>query len=163
MTASVQWLERTLDDSANRRISIPEAFLAADAVLSLVINVSEGLVVNKAVIERRLNDNLPFFATENILMTAVKKGGDRQQLHERIRVHSMQAAKKMKQEGARCDLIERIAADDFGLSLEEINNLLDPELYTGLAEKQTKDYIENTVLPFISTIETGDIDASINV
>lgn len=142
-TAAVQWLERTLDDSANRRIAIAESFLAADAILNIAINVSSGLVVYPKVIEKRLMAELPFIATENIMMEAVKRGGDRQALHERIRAHSMEAAKAVKMEGKENDLLARIAQDEaFGLSLEDINTLLDPRAYVGRAPQQVDEFIE---------------------
>ncbi len=132
-TTATQWFERTLDDSANKRLSVPEAFLAVDGILSLYANVADGLVVYPKVIEQRLRKELPFMATENIMMDAVKKrGADRQQLHERIREHSMAASKVIKEEGGENDLLERIAADEaFGVTLEELEHLLKPENYTG--------------------------------
>jgi len=146
LTASSQWFERTLDDSANKRISIPEGFLAADAILSLYINVVEGLVVYPKIIEKHLNDELPFMATENILMAGVKKGGDRQKLHEAIRIHSMEAASRIKNEGGENDLIERIAEDPiFGLTIEEIREMLDPELFIGRAKQQVEEFLSGDV------------------
>ena len=138
-TTATQWFERTLDDSANKRLSVPEAFLAVDGILSLYANVADGLVVYPKVIEQRLKKELPFMATENIMMDAVKKrGADRQQLHERIRVHSMAASKVIKEEGGENDLLERIANDEaFGVTLEELENILQPEKYTGRAKEQT--------------------------
>lgn len=142
LTASSQWFERTLDDSANKRLSIPEGFLAADAILSLYINVVEGLVVYPKIIEKHLNDELPFMATENILMAGVKKGGDRQKLHEAIRIHSMEAASKIKNEGGENDLIERIAEDPvFGLTIEEIRETLDPLKFIGRAKQQVEEFL----------------------
>jgi len=142
LTASAQWLERTLDDSANRRISIPEAFLATDAILSLYINITSGLNVYPKVIEKHLNEELPFMATENILMYCVKKGGDRQALHERIRLHSVEAAKKIKLDGGDNDLIARILADStFGITEKELNNLLSAEKFTGRAKEQTQEFL----------------------
>jgi adenylosuccinate lyase len=142
LTASAQWLERTLDDSANRRIAIPEAFLAVDAILSLYINIAGGLTVYPHIIRKHLNEELPFMATENILMHCVKKGGDRQLLHERIRLHSVDAAKKIKQEGGENDLITRILSDaNFGLNEEEINQLLAAEKFTGRASEQTGEFL----------------------
>ena len=138
-TTATQWFERTLDDSANKRLSIPEAFLAVDGILSLYANVADGLVVYPKVIEQRLRKELPFMATENIMMDAVKKrGADRQQLHERIREHSMAASKVIKEEGGENDLLERIAADEaFGVTIEELEKILKPENYTGRAKEQT--------------------------
>ena len=158
-TAGTQWFERTLDDSANKRIAVAEAFLGVDAVLNIYINVVDGLVVYPKMIRKRLMNELPFMATENIMMAAVKNGGDRQELHEKIRRHSVAAAKKVKEEGGENDLLERIAADDsFPLEKDEISALLSPEKYVGRAPKQTEEYIENTVLPRIKPyIEAGKI------
>lgn len=165
ITAATQWFERTLDDSANKRLSVPEAFLAADAVLNLYLNVADGLVVYPKVIEQRLRSELPFMATENIMMDAVKRGADRQELHERIRVHSMAASKVIKEEGGENDLLERIAADSiFGVTIEELNSLLNPQNYTGRAPRQTEDFINEVVKPILS--EYDDIPretAEINV
>lgn len=142
MTASEQWFERTLDDSANKRISVPEAFLATDAILNIYLNVADGLVVYEKVIESHIMKELPFMATENILMDAVLKGGDRQELHERIRVHSMEAAKTVKVLGLENDLMKRIAADPaFGLSEEQLSGTLDPSKYVGRAPEQTEEFI----------------------
>lgn len=150
MTVSGQWFERTLDDSANKRISIPEAFLATDAVLSLCSNVGDGLVVYPKVIEQRLMKELPFMATENIMMDAVKRGGNRQELHEKIRVHSLEAAKMVKVEGRENDLVDRIANDpDFGISKEEILSILKPELYVGCAPVQVENFLGEVVYPII--------------
>ena len=141
MTASVQWLERTLDDSANRRISMPEGFLCADAILRLAQNVTNGLRVNEKIIERFVKENLPFIATENLLMEAVKRGGDRQALHEIIRKCSMEATAKMKN-GEVCDLLERLAAEPaFGLSLEEMSQILEPRLYIGRCQEQVDQFL----------------------
>ena len=143
MTAGAQWLERTLDDSANRRISIPEAFLAVDGILTLYANVVSGLCVYPKVIEKHLNTELPFMASENILMHCVKKGGDRQALHEAIRRHSVAAGLAVKQEGAENDLLERIAADPiFGLTREEIQDIISEGRFTGMAEEQTEEYLK---------------------
>ena len=142
MTASVQWLERTLDDSANRRISMPEGFLCADAILRLAMNVTDGLRVNEKIIERTVREYLPFIATENLLMEAVKRGGDRQQLHEVIRSCSMEATARMKQ-GESCDLLERLAGlPEFGLSLAEMEELLEPSLYIGRCPEQVERFVE---------------------
>lgn len=149
-TASAQWLERTLDDSANKRISIAEGFLAVDGILSLVINIAGGLVVNPAVIERNLMRELPFMATENIMMDCVKKGGDRQQLHERIRVHSIEAGRRVKQGDGNNDLLERIAADPaFGVTLEELQGMLSPSRYVGRAPEQTAEFLSLQVSPIL--------------
>ncbi|WP_101772452.1 adenylosuccinate lyase [Peptostreptococcus faecalis] len=162
MTVAGQWFERTLDDSANKRISVPEAFLATDAVLNLCANVSDGLVVYPKVIEQRLMKELPFMATENIMMDAVKKGGNRQELHEKIRVHSLEAARVVKVEGKENDLVDRIAADsDFGISKEEILEVLKPELYVGCAPMQVDEFLENEVRPVLKneeSIDTADIN-----
>ncbi len=142
MTASEQWLERTLDDSANRRLSIAESFLTADAILELVLNVADGMVVYPKVIAAHIARELPFMATENILMDAVLKGGNRQELHEHIRVHSMEAAKVVKEQSGENDLLKRIAADPaFGLSGEDLDRLLDAKLYVGRAPQQTEEYV----------------------
>ena len=151
ITAATQWFERTLDDSANRRIAIPEAFLAVDAILALYNNIISGLTVYDKIIARHLNAELPFMATENILMYCVKnKGGDRQVLHEAIRRHSVAAAKVVKQEGGDNDLLSRILADEtFGLSAEEIDSLLDVNAFTGIAPIQVEDYLKSTVDPLL--------------
>ena len=153
MTASVQWLERTLDDSANRRISMPEGFLCADAVLRLARNVTDGIRVNEKIIEKTVREYLPFIATENLLMEAVKRGGDRQQLHEVIRRRSMEAAEKMKN-GEDCDLLSRLAQEkEFGLSEEEMKKLLDPKLYTGRCREQVETLLKK-VKPLIDGISS---------
>ncbi len=142
MTASVQWFERTLDDSANRRISMPEGFLCCDSILRLADNVVSGLKVNEKVIEKSVDEYLPFIATENILMEAVKKGGDRQQMHEIIRRCSMEATARMK-EGLPCDLAERLAHEErLGLSAEELKTLLDAKKFTGRCEQQVENYLD---------------------
>ena len=151
MTAATQWFERTLDDSANRRLSLPEAFLATDAVLELYANIASGMVVYPAMIGRRVMENLPFMATEAILMEGVRLGGDRQELHERIRVHSQAAAARMKQEGKESDLMERIAADPaFPMDHEHLTKLLSPENYTGRAAEQTVNFVKNEVDPALA-------------
>lgn len=159
-TTATQWFERTLDDSANKRLSIPEAFLAVDGILSLYANVADGLVVYPKVIEQRLRKELPFMATENIMMDAVKKrGADRQQLHERIRVHSMDASKVIKEEGGENDLLERIANDEaFGVTLEELENILQPEKYTGRAKEQTEDFLNDFVNPVLEKYKDIESD-----
>ena len=150
MTAATQWFERTLDDSANKRISMAEGFLAADAVLSLVINVVDGLVVNTAVIDRDLRRELPFMATENIMMDCVKRGGDRQELHERIRTHSMAAAQRVKQGDGVNDLLERIAGDPaFGVTLSELEAVLEPVRYVGRAPEQTEEFLREEIAPIL--------------
>ena len=158
ITSSTQWFERTLDDSANKRISVPEAFLAVDAILNIYINVADGLVVYPKVIHSRIMSELPFMATENIMMDAVKLGGDRQELHEKIRVHSQAAARAVKEEGKPNDLIERILSDDsFGLSREAIEGILKPENFIGRAPQQTEEFIAEYVNPILSKYadETG--------
>ena len=151
ITASTQWFERTLDDSANKRLSVPEAFLATDAILNLYINVIRGLKVYPAVIKKHLDAELPFMATENIMMYCVKnKGGDRQKLHEAIRKHSVKAAEQVKLYGVDNDLIERIKADDmFGLTEDEIDMLLNPVKFTGMAEYQCETYVKEIVRPLL--------------
>lgn len=150
VTASTQWFERTLDDSANRRITLPQGFLAADAILNLYMNISSGLVVYENVISSRISQELPFMATETILMEAVKRGGDRQELHETIRKYSMQAAQRVKMRGESNNLIELIKADEsFKLSAQEIDNLLDPAKFTGCAPRQTQDFISVYVTPLL--------------
>ncbi len=150
-TTATQWFERTLDDSANKRLSVPEAFLAIDGILNLYANVADGLVVYPKVIESRLRKELPFMATENIMMDAVKnRGADRQVLHEKIRQYSMEASKVIKEEGGENDLLERIAADEaFGVSLDELQIILDPEKYTGRAKEQTADFLDEQVKPIL--------------
>jgi len=148
-TAATQWLERTLDDSANRRLSIPDAYLALDGALVLVENVARGLVVNPAVIAKNLEEHLPFMATETILMKATKAGGDRQGLHERIRQHALAAAGEMK-EGRASDLVDRIASDDaFGMTLDEIRALIDGERFVGRAPQQVDRMLNETVQPML--------------
>lgn len=159
ITASAQWFERTLDDSANKRIAIPEAFLACDAILNIYINVSGGLVVYPKVIERRLMEELPFMATENIMMDAVKNGGDRQELHERIRELSMEAGAVVKQEGGKNDLIERIAKEPmFGMSLEDLKKILEPKNFVGRAPQQVEEYINGCVMPVLKENADSLID-----
>lgn len=165
ITTATQWFERTLDDSANKRISVPEAFLAVDSILSLYCNVADGLVVYPKVIEQRLMSELPFMATENIMMDAVRKGGNRQDLHERIRVHSLEAGRMVKVEGKKNDLIERIAADEmFGVTLEELNEILKPEKYIGCSPMQVEEFLKNEVAPVLENYKEDEkIDNEINV
>lgn len=165
ITSATQWFERTLDDSANKRLSVPEAFLAVDAILNLYLNVADGLVVYPKVIHQRLMKELPFMATENIMMDAVKRGADRQELHERIRVHSMNASKVIKEEGGENDLLERIAADPiFGVTLEELHTIVRPEKYTGRAEQQTEEFLNGPVEEVLKKYENMAVDAvEINV
>ncbi|MBQ9108602.1 MAG: adenylosuccinate lyase [Oscillospiraceae bacterium] len=149
-TAATQWFERTLDDSANRRIAVSEAFLAIDSILNIMLNVCDGLVVYPKVVRQRLMKELPFMATENIMMKAVKKGGDRQQLHESLRQHSLAAARVVKEEGGENDLIDRICADPaFGLSREEVDGLLDPAKFTGRAPQQTEEFNTRLIKPIL--------------
>ena len=150
ITASTQWFERTLDDSANKRLSIPEAFLALDGVLDLYLNVSSNLVVYERVINSHVEQELPFMATENILMEAVKRGGDRQELHEQIRIHSMESAKKVKEEGLQNDLIDRIASDKtFQMTKEELTAILDAKNFVGRAPGQVEEFINEIVNPIL--------------
>jgi len=150
ITASTQWFERTLDDSANKRISVPESFLAADAILNIYLNVASGMVVYPKVIEQHILKELPFMATENIMMQAVKNGGDRQELHEKIRIHSMAAARVVKEEGKENDLIERIVKDEsFNLNLDDINAVLKPENFIGRAKEQTEEFLKDYVSPVL--------------
>lgn len=165
ITASTQWFERTLDDSANKRISVAEAFLALDGVLDLYINISENMVVYDKVIAAHVNNELPFMATENIMMESVKRGGDRQELHERIREHSMAAAQRVKGEGLDNDLIKRIIADDsFNLSKEEILAIIDPIKFVGRAPSQVVEFIDEYITPIIEDNKDAvDIHSEINV
>ena len=166
ITASTQWFERTLDDSANKRISVAEAFLALDGVLNLYINISENMVVYDKVIAAHVNNELPLMATENIMMEAVKKGKDRQELHERIRTHSMAAAQRVKGEGLSNDLIERIIADEesFGLTKEEILAIIDPVKFVGRAPSQVVEFIEEYVTPIIEANKDAiEVHSEINV
>ena len=160
MTASSQWMERTLDDSANRRISMPEGFLCADAILRLAQNVTDGLHVNEKVIEKTVMEYLPFIATENLMMEAVKRGGDRQQLHEIIRKCSMEATARMK-EGYECDLLLRLAKEkEFGLTEEEMKELLSPSLYIGRCSEQVEAFLEK-VRPLIKDISIQSAEIKI--
>jgi adenylosuccinate lyase len=154
MTAAEQWFERTLDDSANKRLSIPEAFLAADAALIIAHDICRGLVVYPKMIRRHINEELPFMTTENIIMEAVKRGGDRQALHEKIRVHSMEAAKKVKEEGKTNDLLQRIASDPlFNMSEKELGGILDVATFVGRAPQQTLEFIQGTIDPLVERAE----------
>ncbi|MDR0943901.1 MAG: adenylosuccinate lyase [Ruminococcus sp.] len=149
-TAGTQWFERTLDDSANKRIAVAEGFLGVDAILNIMLNVTSGLVVYPKVIKKRVMAELPFMASENIMMDAVKKGGDRQALHERIREHSMAAGKRVKEEGLDNDLINRIASDPmFGITEDDIKNILKPELYTGRSGTQTREFVAMYIKPVL--------------
>lgn len=158
MTAAEQWFERTLDDSANKRISVPEAFLAVDAILGIYTNVVNGLVVYSNMIHKHIMDELPFMATENIMMEAVKKGGDRQELHEKIRVYSMEAGSVVKNEGKPNDLLTRIAKDDaFGLDEEQLSKLLDPTLYIGRCPEQVTTFLNECINPILEA-HKADLD-----
>jgi adenylosuccinate lyase len=165
LTASTQWFERTLDDSANKRISIPEGFLAVDGILDLYLNVVDGMVVYPKVIEKHMMAELPFMATENIMMDAVKAGGDRQELHERIRTLSMEAGKTVKVEGKDNNLLELIAADPaFNLSLEDLKKSMDPKKYVGRAPKQVEEFLSEVVQPILEeNEELLGVKAEINV
>ena len=154
LVASTQWFERTLDDSANKRLSVPEGFLATDAILLIWRNVADGLIVHKKVIEKHLMEELPFMATENIMMEAVKRGGDRQELHEKIRELSMIAGANVKDKGEKNNLLELIAAEPaFGITADELEGLMDPSLYVGRAPEQTKEFIEEDILPILAAVE----------
>ena len=165
ITSATQWFERTLDDSANKRLSVPEGFLAIDGILDLCLNVVDGLVVYPKVIEKRLMSELPFMATENIMMDAVKAGGDRQELHERIRELSMEAGKNVKVEGKDNNLLELIAADPaFNLTLEDLQKTMKPEKYVGRASEQVDAYLKNVIRPLLEkNKEILGVKAEINV
>ena len=165
ITSATQWFERTLDDSANKRLSIAEGFLAIDGVLDLCLNVVDGLVVYDKVITKHLMSELPFMATENIMMDAVKLGGDRQELHEKIRQLSMEAGANVKQKGLDNNLLELIAADEsFGLSLEDLKASMDPSKYTGRAEIQVEKYLKDFVNPVLeANKDVLGVKAEINV
>lgn len=165
ITAATQWFERTLDDSANKRISVPEGFLAIDGILDLYLNVVDGLVVYPKVIEKRLMSELPFMATENIMMDAVKAGGDRQELHEKIRLLSMQAGKNVKELGLENNLLELIAADPaFNMTLDELKKTMDPSKYVGCAPMQTEEFIKEVINPILeANKDVLGLTAEINV
>ena len=164
MTAATQWFERTLDDSANKRIAVAEAFLAVDAILEIYINVTAGLVVYDRVVRRRVMEKLPFMATENIMMEAVKRGGNRQELHEALREHSHAAARKVKLEGGANDLIDRIVADPlFPLSREEIDAQMAPEKYVGRAPSQVTEFLRDEIAPLLAKYPDESIQAELNV
>lgn len=165
ITSAVQWFERTLDDSANKRLSIPEGFLAADGILDLCLNVVDGLVVYPKVIEKRLRSELPFMATENIMMDAVKMGGDRQELHEKIRTLSMEAGRNVKEEGKENNLLELIAADPaFHMTLEELEKTMDPSRYTGRSREQVEAFLSKVIKPILEeNKELLGVKAEINV
>ncbi len=165
ITSATQWFERTLDDSANKRLSIPEGFLAIDGILDLCLNVVDGLVVYPKVIEKRLMAELPFMATENIMMDAVKAGGDRQELHERIRELSMEAGRNVKEKGLDNNLLELIANDDsFNMSLEDLQKTMDPSKYVGRSKEQVEAYLKDVILPLLEkNKELLGVKADINV
>ena len=164
LTAGTQWFERTLDDSANKRISVSEAFLGVDAILNIYINITSGLVVNDKVVTRRVMEKLPFMATENIMMESVKRGGNRQELHEVIRVHSHAAAAKVKLEGGSNDLIDRLAKDDrILLSKEEILDQLNPAEYVGRSVSQVEEYLETEVKPVLDRYYRRAVEAELNI
>jgi adenylosuccinate lyase len=165
ITAATQWFERTLDDSANKRITTAQAFLAVDGILNLYINITEGLVVYPKIIEKHIFEELPFMATENIIMEAVKKGGDRQELHEKIRVYSMEAGLVVKELGEENDLIDRICKDaSFDLSKTDIEKVLIPKNYIGRSKEQVEEFIELEVDPILKTLSNKvDIKVEINV
>ena len=163
ITAATQWFERTLDDSANKRLCVPEGFLCVDAILALYINVVDGLVVYPKVIEQQFMKEIPFMATENILMDCVKRGGDRQDLHEKIRQYSIQAGRRVKEEGLDNNLCELIAADPaFGVTLEDIKAVLDPKLFVGRAPEQVSEFIDECVRPILKENE-ADLGISVEV
>jgi adenylosuccinate lyase len=165
ITSATQWFERTLDDSANKRLSVAEGFLTLDGILDLCINVTSGLVVNTKVIDRHLRSELPFMVTENIMMDAVKAGGNRQELHEKIRTYSMEAGANVKREGKENNLLELIAADPaFNMTLDELKALMQPERYVGRAPQQTEEFITEVIQPVLD--ENKDVlglTAEINV
>ena len=154
VTAATQWFERTLDDSANKRISVPEAFLAVDAILNIYMNVASGLVVHPKVIEKHVLEELPFMASENIMMDAVKRGGNRQELHERIRVHSIEAGKDVKDRGLANHPIDLIAEDpSFGMTKEELTAHLEPSRYIGRCPQQVEEFLAQQVAPVLKRYE----------
>jgi adenylosuccinate lyase len=163
-TAATQWFERTLDDSANRRLAVAESFLAVDAILDIFANVSSGLVVYPKVIEKHLNQELPFMATENIMMDAVKAGGDRQELHERIRVHSQAAAQRVKAEGGDNDLLQRLKGDAaFAAIASDLGASLDASRYVGRAPQQVREFLEENVRPLLAKEDIGVENAELRV
>lgn len=165
ITAATQWFERTLDDSANKRLSVPEAFLAIDGILDLYLNVVDGLVVYPKVIEQHLMNELPFMATENIMMDAVKAGGDRQELHEKIRTHSMAAGRVVKEEGKPNDLLERIAADpSFNMTMDQLQAIMKPENFVGRAPQQVEEFVADVIKPILeANKDLLGVKAEINV
>ncbi|MBR4199687.1 MAG: adenylosuccinate lyase, partial [Oscillospiraceae bacterium] len=158
-----QWFERTLDDSANKRIAVAEGFLAADAILNIMMNVTSGMVVYPAVIRQRVMNELPFMATENVIMDAAARGGDRQELHEHIRVHSMAAGAEVKQKGLKNDLCERIVQDPiFGVTAEELESKLDPANYTGRSVQQVEEFLAEFIAPVLKDAESSaDVELTV--
>lgn len=164
VTASTQWFERTLDDSANKRLTIPQAFLALDGVLNIYINVTENMVVYPGVISRRINEELPFMATEVILMECVKAGGDRQELHEAIRRHSMESAKAVKERGERNDLIERIKGDKLFAAVKDgIDGIMRPQNFTGRAPQQVDEFLKEYIDPLFKAEKYEPFEPDIRV
>jgi adenylosuccinate lyase len=164
LTAGGQWLERTLDDSANRRIAIPEAFLAVDGILSLYLNIAAGMTIYPKVIQKHLNEELPFMATENILMYCVKKGGDRQVLHEQIRLHSIESAKNIKQNGSENDLFIRILKDEtFALNESELSGIVNAQNFTGMAKEQTEEFLREVKAIIDENGDLSGVSAEIRV
>ena len=165
ITSATQWFERTLDDSANKRLSVPECFLAIDGILDLYLNVVDGLVVYPKVIEKRLMSELPFMATENIMMDAVKAGGDRQEMHEKIRTLSMEAGKNVKEKGLDNNLLELIANDpSFNMSLEDLQKTMDPSKYVGRSPEQVEEFLRDEIQPILdANKEILGLTATINV
>ena len=165
LVASTQWFERTLDDSANKRLSVPEGFLAVDGILDLCLNVVDGLVVYEKVIYKKFMEEIPFMATENIMMDAVKAGGNRQELHEKIRTYSMEAGANVKREGKDNNLLELIAADPaFNMTIDELKALMQPERYVGRAPQQTEEFINEVIKPVLDeNKEVLGLTAEINV
>ena len=157
-TAGTQWFERTLDDSANRRIVLPESFLATDAILNIILNILNGIVVNRKIIEKRVLEELPFMATENIMMAATEKGANRQEVHEILRKHSVEASNKVKQKGEKNDLIERLEKDtQLNLNKKELEKILKPENFIGLSEKQVEGFFKEVIEPVISKENGNEI------
>lgn len=165
ITAATQWFERTLDDSANKRLSVPEAFLAIDGILDLYMNVADGLVVYEKVIEKHIMAELPFMATENIMMDAVKRGGDRQELHEKIRTLSMEAGRNVKEKGLDNNLLELISTEpSFGITLAELKKQMEPSKYTGRSKEQVEDFLKEVIRPILDENKTElGLEAEINV
>lgn len=165
ITSATQWFERTLDDSANKRLSVPESFLAIDGILDLYLNVVDGLVVYDKVITKRLMSELPFMATENIMMDAVKAGGDRQELHEKIRTLSMEAGKNVKEKGLENNLLDLIAADPaFNMGIEELKKTMDPSKYVGRSKEQVEEFLAEVIAPILEkNKDLLGVTAEINV